>query len=177
MCKTVNRWHSVDSHINHIEAAFVHPIIVRNDPYTHYWHPILRLHLLSFASRSFITSQFLMSASHVIWVRNDVDQSHSRAFGREFTACRTCHSFVVNIARLAHLSLSSSFSSISKTYHTRFQISQPCARGLCGELCSWIHGWMQHDGRRSDWFVLSTDRSFYDTYDITYLNFVSIFRH
>jgi len=33
MCKTVNRWHSVDAHFNHIETAFVHPIIVRNDSY------------------------------------------------------------------------------------------------------------------------------------------------
>jgi len=177
MCKTVDRWHSVDTHFNHIETAFVHPIIVRNNSYTHYWHPILRLHVLSFASRSFITSQFLISAIHAIWVRNDVALSHSRAFGRQFTACRTFHLFLVNIARLPHLSLSSSFSSISMTYHKQFQISQPCARGLCGELCSWIHGWMQHDGRRSDWFVLSTDCSFYDTYDITHLNFVSMFRH
>jgi len=34
---------------------------------------------------------------------------------------------------------------------------------------------MQHDGRRSDWFVLSTDRSFYDTYDITHLNLLVYF--
>jgi hypothetical protein len=59
--KTVNRWHSIDAHVYSIETAFVHPIIVRNDSYTHYWHPILRLYVLSFASRSFITSQFLIS--------------------------------------------------------------------------------------------------------------------
>ena len=91
MCKTVNRWHSVDTHLNHIETAFVHPIIVRNDSYTHYWHPILRLHVIWFASRSFITSRFLISAIHAIWVRNDMALSHSRAFGRQFTACRTFH--------------------------------------------------------------------------------------
>jgi len=91
MCKTANRWHSVDAHFNHIETAFVHPIIVRNDSYTHYWHPILRLHVLSFASRSYITSRFLISAIHAIWVRNDVALSHCRAFGRQFTACRTFH--------------------------------------------------------------------------------------
>jgi len=176
MCKTVNRWHSVDAHFNHIETAFVHPIIVHNDSYTDYWHPILRLHVLSFASRSFITSQFLISDIHAIWVRNDVALSHSRAFGRQFTACRTFHYVLVNIARHPHLSLSSSFSSISMMYHKQFQISQPCARGLCRELYSWIHGWMEHVSHRSDWYVLSTDRSFYVTYDITHLNFVSIFR-
>jgi len=61
MCKTVNRWHSIDAHFNHIETAFVHPIIVRNHSYTPYWHPVLRLYVLWFASRSFITSQFLIS--------------------------------------------------------------------------------------------------------------------
>jgi hypothetical protein len=61
MCKTVNRWQSVDAHLNHIETAFVHPIIVRNDSYIHYWDPKLRLYVLWFASRSFITSQFLIS--------------------------------------------------------------------------------------------------------------------
>ena len=177
MCKTVNRWHSVDARLNHIATAFVHPIIVRNVSYTHYWHPILRLHVLSFASRRFITSQFLISAIHAIWERNDVALAHSRAFGRQVMASRTFHQFLVNKARLPHLSLSSSFSSTSMMNHKQFQISQPCARGVCREWWSWIHGGMQHDGRRSDWFVLSTDRSFYDTYDITHLNFVTIFRH
>jgi hypothetical protein len=32
-------------------------------------------------------------------------------------------------------------------YHKQFQISQPCAPGLCGDLCSWIHEGIQHDGR------------------------------
>jgi len=61
MCKTQNRWHSVDAHINHIETAFVHSIIVCNQSYTHYWPPVLRLYVLSFASRSFVTSQFLIN--------------------------------------------------------------------------------------------------------------------
>ena len=61
MCKTVNCWNSIDAHFDHIETAFVHPILVRNHSYTPYWHPILRLYVLSFVSRSFITSQFLIS--------------------------------------------------------------------------------------------------------------------
>ena len=61
MCKTQNRWHSVDAHINHIETAFVHSIIVCNESYTHDWPPVLRLYVLSFASRSFVTSQFLIN--------------------------------------------------------------------------------------------------------------------
>jgi len=63
------------------------------------------------------------------------------------------------------------------TYHKQFQISQPSAPGLYSELCSWIHGWIQHDGCPSDWFVMRTDRSFHDTYDITHPNFVSTFHH
>jgi len=61
MCKTQNRWHSVDAHINHIETAFVHSIIVCNQSYTHYWPPVLRLYVLSFASRSLVTAQFLIN--------------------------------------------------------------------------------------------------------------------
>jgi len=61
MCKTQNRWHSVDAHINHIETAFVHSIIVCNQSYTHYRAALLHLNVLSFASRSFVTSQFLIN--------------------------------------------------------------------------------------------------------------------
>jgi len=61
MCKTVNCWHSIDARFKHIEKAFVHPITVGNHSYTPYWHPILRLYVLTFVSRSFITYQCLIS--------------------------------------------------------------------------------------------------------------------
>ena len=61
MCRTQNRWHSVDAHINHIETTFVHWIIVFNQSDTHYRPPVLRLYVLSFASRRFVTSQFLIN--------------------------------------------------------------------------------------------------------------------
>jgi len=61
MCKTQNRWHSVDAHINHIETALVHSIIVCNQSYTHHWPPLLPLNVLWFASRSGVTSQFLIN--------------------------------------------------------------------------------------------------------------------
>ena len=61
MCKTQNRWHSVDYHINHIETAFVHSIIICHQSYAHYWPPVLRLYVLLFASSSFVTSQFLIN--------------------------------------------------------------------------------------------------------------------
>jgi len=59
MCKTQNRGHLVDAHIIHIETAFLHSIIVSNQLYTHYWPPVVHLNVLSFASRSFVTSQSL----------------------------------------------------------------------------------------------------------------------
>jgi hypothetical protein len=59
------------------------------------------------------------------------------------------------------------------TYHKQFEISQQCAPGPCGELCSWIPGWIKHVGCHSDRFFMRTNRSFHDTYDITHLNFVS----
>ena len=77
---------------------------------------------------------------HAIWVRDDVGKLQSCAFGRKLTACRTFHQFLVNIVRLPHLFSSSSFFSISMTYHMQCEISQPCTWSLCGELCSWKHG-------------------------------------
>jgi len=120
---------------------------------------------------------FWSTAIYVIWERNDVALSHSCAFSRQLTACRSFRYFLANIARLPHHCLSSFFSSISMTYHKQFQISQPCARSLCGELCSWLYGWIRNDGCRSDRFVMHTDRSSDDPYDITHWNFVSTFRH
>jgi len=120
---------------------------------------------------------FWSTAIYAIWVGDDVALSFSHTFGRQLTVCRSVHSFLVNIARLPHHSLSSSFFSISMTYHKQFQLSQPCAPGLCGDLCSSIHTWIYHDSCPSDQFVMRTDHSFYDTYNITHLNFVSTFCH
>jgi len=61
MCKTTNHWLSVDAHSNHTETAFLHTIIACNESYTHYWHLILHSYVLSFASRSFVTSQYLIN--------------------------------------------------------------------------------------------------------------------
>jgi len=118
---------------------------------------------------------FWSTTIHVIWVMDDVALSNSRALGWQLMACWSFHLFLINIAQLPQLSSSSSVFSISMTYHKQFETSQPRAPGLCGELCSWMHGWMHHDGRHSDRLVLNTDRSFYDMYVITHLNFVSKF--
>jgi len=59
VCKTKNPWPSVDVHINQMEPEFVHALIVCNELYTHHWHSSLRFWVLSFASRSFVTCQFL----------------------------------------------------------------------------------------------------------------------
>jgi len=177
MCKTKNSWHSVDDHINHIETAFIHTSISCNEPYTHYWHPILHLYVFSFASRSFVTSQFLINCYprylSEIW-RGIL---HSCPLAGNLRHVDHIPIFLVHMARLPDLSSSSSFSWISMMHHKQFQIFQPCARGLCGELCSWIHGWMLHDSRHSGRFFMSTDRSFYDTYEITHVNLVSISHH
>jgi len=61
MCKTKNRWRTVDTHIKHIEIAFVCSIFVCNWSHTHYWHPVLRFWILSFASWSVLASQFLIN--------------------------------------------------------------------------------------------------------------------
>ena len=61
MCKTRNCSHSFDAHINIIETAFVHSIIVWNKSYSHYWPPVWCVYVLSFACRSFVTCQFLIN--------------------------------------------------------------------------------------------------------------------
>jgi hypothetical protein len=120
---------------------------------------------------------FYLTCIHAIWVREDVALSHSCAFGQQFVACRSFHGILVHIGWLPHHSLSSLAFSIEVTYHNQFQSSQPCARGLCGELCHGIHGEMQHDSSHWNRFIISPLCSFHDTYDITQLNILSIFRH
>jgi len=117
------------------------------------------------------------TTTHVIWVMDDVARSSSHAFGRQFAACWSFHKFFISIAWLPHLSSSISFFSICMMYHREFQISQPWAPGLSGELCSWMHGWMHHDGRPSDRFVSSTGHSSYDPDDITYWNVARYCHH
>jgi len=61
MCKIWNCWQAVDAHIKHIETACVHSTLLCNESYTHFWRPALCLYVLSFASRSFVTSHFLIN--------------------------------------------------------------------------------------------------------------------
>jgi len=120
---------------------------------------------------------FCSTDIHTIWVIDDVALSHSRAFGWQCMVRRSFYYVLVNIPWLPHLFLSSSFSSISMMHHKQCQITDPCAWAMYGELCSWIYGWTRYDGCYSARFVMSTDCSFCDTYDITHFNFMSIFCH
>jgi hypothetical protein len=61
LCMTSYRWHSVDARINLIKTAFEHSIIVSNESYTEYWHPVLRLNVLSYAFSCCVTTQFLIT--------------------------------------------------------------------------------------------------------------------
>ena len=61
------------------------------------------------------------------------------------------------------------------TYHKQFPKYWLYAPGRKAELHNWIGGWMLHDGGHSYRFALRIDRSFYDTYAITALYFVSKF--
>jgi len=61
MCKTLNRWHSVDPHINRTETLFVNSIILRNESFIHYWHRKLCFYVLSYAACMFVISPFLIN--------------------------------------------------------------------------------------------------------------------
>jgi len=106
---------------------------------------------------------------HVIHEINAVVLSRSGAYCHHFTAYGTWEEFLIYIARLPHISLSGSFSSISMTYTKQFSKSRPCAPGLGGELCSCMHEGMHHDGRHSSQFAFHFHLSIYDSYDITEL--------
>ena len=68
---------------------------------------------------------------HVMWLRDDVALSHSCTFSRQLMACRSFHQLLINIARLPHLSSSSSFSSISVMYHKQLStIWTMCTRSV-----------------------------------------------
>jgi len=175
--KTINHWRSIDAHIPHSLTVVVSSIIVVqmyicivDNQYMlsacYYLHP----DAVSSLAIWFTTTR-------VIWAINKVAISWSSAFGWQFAACRSNHSLLINIAWVSHHSWSSSFSLISMTYHKQFSKSWPCGPELSGELCSWMHGRMQHDGCHAYKFILHFDRSFNDLYDITYLKVVGKFHH
>ena len=62
------------------------------------------------------------------------------------------------------------------TYHKQFLTSEPCAPGLCRELCIWMHDHLQHDGHHSFSFTSHFDGCIYDSYGIRDLNCVSEYR-
>jgi len=120
---------------------------------------------------------FWSISMHVMSVRDDVALLHSCAFGQQLMACRSFYQFLINIAQLSHLSSSSSFSSICMTYHKQLStIRTMCTRSV--RRVTWLDLWIiQRDSRHAHRFILSTDRSLYDSYDITHLIIVSILCH
>ena len=113
--------------------------------------------------------------AHDRWAMDNVALSHSSTFTGQSTACRSIHSFFINIAQLPHFALCSSFSLIFMTYHKQFLKCWLCAPGPNAEWCSWMHGWIQHDSGHSYRFALRINLAFSDWYAITDLNFVSKF--
>jgi len=57
-----------------------------------------------------------LTAIYPIWWKDEVAPLHHCIFAGQFTACRSFHNFLVHIARLGHISLSSSCYSCSITY-------------------------------------------------------------
>jgi len=91
MCKTKNRWRSVDTHTNYIKTASVHSIKVCNESYKHYWHRILCLYVLSLHPLDLLPLNFWSTTIHTMWVRDRRALSHSCIFSLQFMACRSFH--------------------------------------------------------------------------------------
>jgi len=173
----LNHWRSVDTHITHSLTVIVCSIIVVpmyicivDNQYIlsgyYYLHP---------DALTPLTIWFTTTC--VIWAMKDMAMLRSSTFGRQFVACWSSHYFLINIAWVSHHSWSSSFSSISMTYHKQSSQSRPCGPGLSRVWCSWMHAGMQHDGCHAYRFTLHFERSFYDLYVFTYLTVVGKFRH
>jgi hypothetical protein len=170
MGQTLNCWHSVDAYHSDLLTVIGCLINVPNIPIViiaSQHNVSIYIHLHSKASRPL---SFWSTTIHVIWMINDVILPCFSAFGQLFTTWKCSYWFEIYIVWLSHHSLSSTFSSISKMYHMQFSKSWPCASGLSGELRSWMHGLMQHNGSHSSRFRLGIDCSFDASYDITDLN-------
>jgi hypothetical protein len=177
MCNTWNRWHAVGSHINHIETTFVHSIIVCNKSNTLFWHPLWRLYALSFASSSFVTSQFLINYN-VCYLSEkwngpitlqrfrpviDIMWIISLGFGKYSL---TASPFLIQLLLLDFHDVPEPISNIST-------MCTPSVRRVI-QLDSCMNAAWQLSFNR---FVRRTDHSFYDPYVITDLYSVSTFRH
>ena len=170
------RWRSVDSQLKDILTVIGCSTIVRimkTVIIDCQYIVSMYNHLHSKASRHI---SFWSTTIHVICAMNDIGPSQFSTSGREYTAYRFMHSFLTSMAQLSPISISSSLSSISMTYLKQFSKSRTCAASLSKKFCGSIHGLMQCDGCDSSGFGLRNDRIFYDSYDITNLNYVSTFR-
>jgi len=115
------------------------------------------------------------TTTHIIWVMNDVCPSYFGASDRQLPVYTFITLPLTYMACLPDLFESSSFSSISMTYHTQFSKSPPFEAGQSRELCSWTHGFMQHDRCHWSRFAFRIACSCHDLYGINDLNFVSKF--
>jgi len=87
-------------------------------------------------------------------------------------ACRSFQKYLMNIAWYALFYYPAPPSQFQWPIKNNVSNSQPCAPDLCGQLCISMHRWILLHNCHWHRFVLSTDCSFYDLYDITHLNFV-----
>ena len=175
MCRTKNCWLSIDAHLKDLLSIAGCSTIAPKLHNTIIDIQYIVSMYIHFHPNTSMTLCFWAATIHGIWAMLDIGPLRFSAFGRQFIAYRSIYQFLIYLARLVHLSLSSSFSSISMTYHKQFSKSRPGAAVLGGELCSWMHARMPHDSHQSSGFRLRIDHYFYDSYDSIDLNFVSTF--
>ena len=135
-CKIKNCWWSADTHHYDILtviqcSTIIHKMHIAIDNTQYIVSMYTRLHRK--ASRSL---SFWATTLHLFWVMNGVGPSCFSTFGWQLTACSSTQLFLIYIARHVHFTISSSFSSISMTYHKQISKSQPCVAGLSWELYS-----------------------------------------
>ena len=150
--KTENLWRSIDDpltlHWRSIEAPLTIIFGWGNDQqpaYTQLSFGTNRKHVIDFWY--FVSNYFHIHREalwlldywsicmQIMWVTDDVALSCFCHFGRQLAVCRSFHQLLINIARLPHLSSSSSSSSISMTYQMQFPtILTMCTRSALSIL-------------------------------------------
>jgi len=145
--KTKNLWCSIDTHVKDTITVIGYATTV------HKMHMVIidRQYIVSMYNHLVPNTlrplSFLVTTSHIICVLNDIGPSRLSTFGRQFTPNRSLLWCLKYIAWLSSRSVSSSFSSMSMTYHEQFSKSPPCTASLSRlftQSDAWINeaGWL-----------------------------------
>jgi len=177
MCKTINCWCSIDTHLwAHLRDI---PTVIGYSTIGQKMHTV-------FISSQYTVSRYYLFKSKIFETSQFVSHHYTHHLRDDW--CRSitfqCFQSAIYGMKIQALVLdiySPTFSPflIQPNLHDLHDVwlaifnSRPYAGGLSGALYHWLHGSMLSDGCHLSRFGMSFDRYFYELYDITDLNIVS----